>query len=61
MSANIVREFDESVLVYVVPHFNEDDIINSMIEIYVNMEETIDLFLEHFLNNNSEHEEQLEL
>lgn len=44
-TGNIVSKFEEGVLVYVVPHYNEENIIKAMIEIYDNMEETIFIFI----------------
>ena len=44
-TGNVVSKFDEDVLVYVVPYYDEETIIEAMIEIYNNIEETIDIFI----------------
>lgn len=43
-TGNSVKKFNEDVLVYVVPYFNEEMIIKAMIEIYENLEETLICF-----------------
>ena len=44
-TGNVVSKFDEDVLVYVVPYYDEETIIEAMIEIYNNIEDTIDIFI----------------
>lgn len=45
-TANKVHGFNESVLVYVVPYYEEERIVNAMLEIYMNMEDTVIRFKE---------------
>lgn len=42
---NLVKQFDEKVLVYSIPYDNEEFIIKGMIDIYNNFEDTIKLYL----------------
>lgn len=45
-TGNVVSKFEEDVLVYVVPYYDEETIIESMIEIYNNIEDTVDIFMD---------------